>query len=135
MKKIIVLLILFLLVAWTVPCVAFQQNSTEQQSAQLNEAEKRRILAQLYELQSARQTLVLYSDYIKRLDDQAKREQDLCVRTVDLEKKATALAEKERDLYKDQANTWQQMYKVATKKPGWTCILKRIVTLGLGRCK
>jgi hypothetical protein len=64
-------------------------------------------------------------------------------RQLELEKKATSLAGqerdialKERDLARDQAVEWEQMYKIATKKPSKTCrVLSAIFTLGIYQCR
>jgi hypothetical protein len=116
--------------SWMLPCVPCQQSLQP-----LSEEEKRKILAQLFELKSCREALKQYRIYVERdikLDESTKAVTD---RAIELEKKATAIAEKERDLYKSQAEFYENAWKVVKKKKGFGCILKSIFTLGIARCR
>jgi hypothetical protein len=53
---------------------------------------------------------------------------------LELERKATALAELDRDMQKDKAVLYEQLYRSATKKPGVGCRIARAVTLGIYAC-
>lgn len=115
------------------PCALYPQNSPA--PVPLTEAEKRLILQQLFELRSCRSEVVAYQDFVKRETEADTRERDLAARALELEKQATALAQKERDLQKERADLYESLYKTITKKPGFGCVLKRIFSLGLARCQ
>jgi hypothetical protein len=105
-----------------------------QNSPPLDDGEKRVILGQLYELKSCRQETATYRDYVSReteLDAQQKQNSD---RALELEKQATALAQKERDLATDKANFFEQAYRAVNKKPGIGCRIIKALTLGIARC-
>jgi hypothetical protein len=104
-------------------------------SPPLNDGEKRRILGQLYELHSCRDEVRAYRDYVSRDTELESREKASADRALDLERQAAALARRERDLERDRANTYEQLYRSVTKKPGIGCRLARILTLGLARCR
>jgi hypothetical protein len=74
-------------------------------SPPLNDGEKRQILGQLYELHSCRDEVRAYRDYVSRDTEQNSREKTNADRALDLERQATALAQRERDLERDRANT------------------------------
>jgi hypothetical protein len=65
------------------------------------------------------------------LDVQEKANAD---RALELEKQATALAQRERDIERDRANTFESLYRSVTKKPGIGCRVARALTLGIVRC-
>lgn len=97
--------------------------------------EGRRILGQLYELQSCRSESGAYQEYVERDKEQDAREKANYERSLELEKRATALAEKERDLEREKAETYKGMFEAVTKKGiGLGCVMKKVFTLGLGRC-
>jgi hypothetical protein len=101
----------------------------------LTEGDKRQVLNQLYELQSSRSQILAYDQFIQRETDLSQKEHDNWQRSLDLEKQATALAEKERDMEKEKADLYLSLYNAAkAKKGGIGCALKRIFTLGLARC-
>lgn len=64
------------------------------------------------------------------------RQNDLAARELELQKRATALAEHSVDVEKTRADTYQNLWKEATKKigGGFGCHLKKFFTLGLGKC-
>lgn len=100
----------------------------------LNPAEKRQILLQLYELQSCRGQVVSYEEYAGREKEQAERECANWQRALDLEKQATQLAQRERDLQAERAAFYEQAFKSVTKRPGLACRILAAVTLGVHRC-
>jgi hypothetical protein len=108
---------------------------SQQNSPPLTDEEKRQVLIQLYELRSCRESVNSYGQYISRETEQDAREKANYERAVDLEKQATALAQKERDLAIEKAKYYEQLYRSVSKKPGIGCRLKRIFTLGLARCQ
>jgi len=115
------------------PCNLLAQTQQQLQSP-LNETEKRLVLGQLLELKSCRQETAAYKDFIARESDLSAKERANYDRALDLEKQATALAQKERDLAQDKANFYEQAYHTATKKPGIGCQIVKALTLGIARC-
>lgn len=110
-----------------------QDNS--QTARPLIEGEKRQVLDQLYELRACRNQVTTYDQALKsdrKLDEMERANYD---RALELEKQATALAQKERDLEKEKAAFYEQAYKALTKKPGAWCSVKKIFTLGMARCR
>jgi hypothetical protein len=108
---------------------------SQQNSPPLNDEEKRQVLIQLYELRSCRESVNSYGQYVSRETEQDAREKVNYARSLDLEKQATALAQKERDLAIEKEKFYEQLYRSVSKKPGIGCRLKRIFTLGLARCQ
>lgn len=100
----------------------------------LAENEKRLILSQLYELGSCRAQVLAYEEFVSREKEQDQKERDLAARALELEKQATALAQRERNLEKDRADTFEQLYRAVTKKPGWGCRILKVLTFGLSGC-
>ncbi len=107
-----------------------QQNS----APPLNPAEKRRILLQLYELESCRGQVVSYEEYASREKEQDERERANWQRALDLEKQAAQLAQRERDLQAERAAFYEQAFKSVTKRPGLGCRILAVITLGVHRC-
>ena len=98
-------------------------------SSSLNSEEKRQILVQLLELKSCRAEVSAYEDHIRR-------ERQLADRALELERQATALAGNERDLALEKAAMYEQLYNsVKSRKATFGCILAKIFTVGLHRCK
>ena len=112
-----------------VPSVLSQDNSPH-----TNE-EKRQILGQLIELRSCREQVRTYDEFVSRDADQDKAEKANAERALELEKKATELAERERDLALEKAKLYEGLYRSIQKGPGWGCRLKRIFSFGLARCQ
>ena len=109
------------------------QQSLPEQALQPNEL--RLILFQLYELKALRQQVAEYEAYIKREQEQDTRETMSWRRAIELEQQATALMQRERDLALEKAELYRQLYEATKKKSGgFGCVLKKIFTLGLGRC-
>jgi hypothetical protein len=104
------------------------------QNSPLTPDEGRQVLSQLYELRSARQTIKIYEQYVSRDTEQDAREKANADRALELERKATALAEKERDLAQDKANYYEQAYRSVTKGPSGWCKFTRVLTFGIRRC-
>jgi len=123
-------LLLFLLISWTPLCAPCQQSSPPL----LTEAEKRLILSQLYELEACRAQIAAYSDYVAREKEQDAREKASWERALELECQPTLLAEKERDLAKEKAALYEQLYRSVTHKPGWGCRMAKVFTLGMAQC-
>ena len=107
---------------------------SQQTSPPLDPGEKRQILLQLYELQSCRGQVASYEEYAGREKEQVERERANWQRALDLEKQATQLAERERDLQAERAAFYEQAFKSVTKRPGLGCRILAAVTLGMHRC-
>jgi hypothetical protein len=117
------LLPLFLLIGSTT------LSAQSQGSSPLNSEEKRQILVQLLELKSCRAEVSAYEDHIRR-------ERQLADRALELERQATALAGKERDLALEKAAMYEQLYNsVKPRKTTFGCVLKTIFSAGLYRCR
>jgi len=108
---------------------------SQQNSQPLSDSEKRQVLGQLLELKSCRQESSIYEKYVEREQQQDAREKANCERSLELERQATAIAEKERDLFKDRAAFYEQAFRSVTKKPGVLCRIQRVLTFGLARCE
>ncbi len=100
----------------------------------LTPAEKRQILFQLYDLRSCRGEVASYVEYAGRDREQDARERANWQRALDLERQATQLAQRERDLQAERAAFYEQAFKSATKRPGPACRILAALTLGLHRC-
>lgn len=105
------------------------------QDTGLTESERREVLLRLGELSIARERVALLQGYVDRDKEQDAREAELAAREVNAEKQATALAEKEAALWRDQANVWKSSYESVTKGNGKGFYFCKIFTLGLARCK
>jgi hypothetical protein len=96
--------------------------------------EGRAVLGQLYELRSTREEIKTLESYVDRDKEQDSREKANADRALELERKATAIAEQERDLQKDKAALYEQLYRSVTKGPGVGCRILRAITVGIARC-
>ena len=101
----------------------------------LDDGTKRQVLRQLYELEAAREQLRAYQDYVARDREADDRERANWLKSLELEKKAVALALQEGRLAEERAQFYETAYRAVTKKRGIGCILKTIFTLGIARCR
>ncbi len=104
-------------------------------AAPLNETEKRQVLSQLYELKSCRDQVQNYAGAIaedRKLDEKERANYE---RALELEKQATSLAQRERDLEKERAVFYEQSYRTLVKGPSVWCRITKVLTLGIARCK
>jgi|GEM_PF-3388588 len=116
--------------------VPFAPCQTSSPSPPLNEGEKRRVLSQLYELKAAREANIQFQQVIQRELDLYEKEKVAWQRTVDLEKQATQIAIQERDLARQQRDHYKALYESVVKKPGgFGCVLKKLFTIGIARCR
>ena len=100
-----------------------------QGNSPLSPEEKRTILLQLHELKSCRETVKVYEDYAARDREQDAREKANYERSLELEREATRLAN-------ERAAFYESAFKSVTKRPGgFGCIMGKIFTLGIYRCK
>ena len=115
-------------------CAPFAHSQQSSPPDQLSASELRLILAQLYELRSARLQIQTYDQFIAREKDQDAKEVALSQRALELERQATRNAEDRAKLMEEKANTYKQLLDATKKKSGVGCTLKRIFTLGIARC-
>jgi hypothetical protein len=73
-------------------------------------------------------------EYAARDREQDARERVNWQRALDLERQATQLAQRERDLQAERAAFYEQAFKSATKRPGVGCRILAALTLGIHRC-
>lgn len=115
--------------------LTLQSGSSAPGSPPLNDGEKRAVLRYLYELEATRAQLSGYREYVSRDREADEREAKNWQRALELEKQATALAVRERDLAADQAKFYEAAYRSLAKKPGFGCWMKRVFSLGIARCR
>ena len=97
--------------------------------------EGRRILGQLYELQSRRIEVETLREYIARDHEQDDRERATAARAVELEREAVRLATAERDIMREKAELYESLYRAITAGPSLGCRIARAVTIGFYRCR
>ena len=97
--------------------------------------EGRQVLGQLLELGSCREESAELSGHIDRDREQDARERATWERAVELERRATGLAEQERDLALERAALYEDLYRGVTGGPGIGCRILRVITLGIHRCR
>jgi hypothetical protein len=101
----------------------------------LVDAEKRVVIVQLIKTASLAIQVAAYQDFVQKEQVQHDQEQLGNAKALEIEKQATSLAQKERDLQKERADMYEQLYKSVTKKPGVGCWIWRILTLGIHNCR
>jgi hypothetical protein len=105
-----------------------------QNSPPLNDEEKRVILGQLFELRSCREQVETYEQFVEREAEQDAKEKANTDRALELEKRATELMTRERDLAIEKATLYEGLYRSVSKKPGIGCRIWRVVSFGIARC-
>jgi hypothetical protein len=74
-------------------------------------------------------------DQLERERELGDRERAVASRELDAQKALNAAIERERDLERDKARTYKDLFDAATKKrTGLGCKLKRVFTFRLARC-
>lgn len=97
------------------------------------------MLLQLIELETLRQQVKMYRDFFERLEKQNANAVNACQQAIQTEKDITDIKTKglqaQIDLLQEQVDTYKHLYELATKKSGgFKCIMKKVFTLGIGRC-
>jgi hypothetical protein len=100
----------------------------------LSSEEKRAVAANLAELKASREHVRTLEDYIDRLKSLEGRETALSAKELEAEHRLRLIAERERDVEKARGDQMEAALKLRNRKPGFGCTLKRILTIGLGRC-
>ena len=106
-----------------------------QDNSPLTPDEGRQILGQLLELESCREGSAEMARYIERDRELDARDRATWERALELERRATGLAEQERDLAREQAALYENLYRGMTRGPGIGCRILRVLTLGIHRCQ
>jgi hypothetical protein len=89
----------------------------------------------LLELGSCREESAELARHIERDRELDTRERESWERALEVERRATGLAARERDLAREQAELYEQLYRSVTKGPGIGCRILRVITLGIHRCR
>ena len=102
----------------------------------LNPGEVRQVIGFMIELDTKDAQLKLTQQALDQEKTFEQRQTDLAAKELDLEKQGTALAQHSADIEKTRADEYQALWKEATKKIGnsFGCHLKKLFTLGLGKC-
>jgi hypothetical protein len=101
----------------------------------LSYPEKQEVLKQLIKVPELETQVKALNGYVQDQDSLHQKEKANSDQALELEKKATELAQKERDLAKDQATFYKDLYQSVTKKTSLKCKIARVLTLGIYRCK
>jgi hypothetical protein len=112
---------------------AFSQN-VSQENRPLSTDEGRKILGQLFELESCRNETEeqrIFIDRDKQLDD---RERASSRKEVELSQKELSLKDEELRIEKEKSETYRLLLEQATKKKGIGCFFKKFFTAGIARC-
>lgn len=121
-----------LLLCLTIACGTIYAQSPA--NSPLTPDEGRQILGQLLELGSCREKSAELARHIERDRELDTRERESWERALELERQATGLAERDRDLAREQAELYEQLYRSVTKGPGVGCRILRAITLGIHTC-
>lgn len=105
-----------------------------QPSPPLNSSELLETALNLSELIAAREKIRLQEQALAQNKDLSDRERALAQRELDLQKQLLSIAERERDVEKRRGDELDTLLKLRNKKPGFGCQVKKVLTLGLGRC-
>lgn len=122
-----------LLLSLILSCGAISGRS--QDNSPLTPDEGRQVLGQLLELGSCREESAELARHIERDQEQDARERATWERALELERRATGLAEQERDLAREKAALYEDLYRGVTRGPGIGCRILRVLTLGIHRCR
>ena len=110
---------------------------TKQVQVTLDVPSAQLLLYQLNELQLRRTQVEQLNSLIARDQELDTREKAVAQRELDAEKKNSELLARERDIYKEQADAYKNLYEIARKSTGcgfWGKVA-RFFTLGSHRCK
>lgn len=121
-------LILYLTLISTTPSALPQQGS-------LTPDEKHRLLRQLNGYEACLAGNAELKALREREAAMDERERAQAARDLEIERKATALANERGDLYKQQMEFYRTALESVTRGPSAWCRVKKIFTLGLARCR
>ncbi len=97
--------------------------------------EGRQVLGQLLELGNCREESAELTQHIDRDRELDARDRATWDRALELERRATGLAEQERDLALARAAFYEDLYRGVTRGPSIGCRILRVITLGIHRCR
>ena len=111
-----------------------QEAKPQSQADPLSALELRELVARLAELRIARAKIAVLHGHINARDQIDAREKAFWERSLEIERRGVALAERERDIERTRADFYEGAFKAATKKRSRLCTLAKISTLGIARC-
>ncbi len=119
-----------------IPSGAVQVQNNLPDNRPLNSGEVRQVIGFMIELETKDGQLQLTQQALDQEKAFEQRQTDLAAKELDLQKQAAALAQHSADIEKTRADEYQALWKEATKKVGggFGCHLKKLFTLGLGKC-
>lgn len=90
-------------------------------------------------MQTLRQKVQLYEEFFSKMDEQNKSAVSTYQQAITTEKEIADVTIKSRDaeivMLKEKVDFYKQQYELLVKKgPSFKCIMKKIFTLGIGRC-
>lgn len=121
------------LIIWFVLCSPISAQAPPNNQP-LSTSELREVANDLIELKASRDRLKALEEYISTLKSLQDRERDLSQRELEMEKRLIAVIERERDAERNRGDQLQAALNLRNRRPGFGCVLKKIVTIGLGRC-
>ena len=104
-------------------------------SKPLSESELREILVRLQELKVTRAEAEIYHRALDAMEINTKKVDELASRALEDEKRMTSAVERERDLEKRRAEFYEKAFQEATRRRGTGCMIAKIFTIGLARCR
>lgn len=119
-------LIPVLLILCALSTLSFGQN--------LDPAELRETATNLLELKAARERLRAIEEFADQSKALSERERAAAQRELDAERRLREIAERERDVERQRGDALEAIMKAQKKGPGFGCRIKRVLTVGLGRC-
>lgn len=117
------------------PCLAQEKPSEPASQIPLSPEEIREGALRVEELILAWKETELLHEAMAKEQEFAERERQLAARELDAEKQRTAIAEKETAIQKDKAIFYEQAFKEATKGRSFGCVIAKVFTIGLARCR
>ena len=110
-------------------------SQTTSQEKPLTDQEKYQILSQLFQLQGIiEKTFPQYAAEIEKLQLSVAAEKAARDSALEIERKLTAAAERERDVYKEKAELCETTNKVVKKGRSFGCWIKKFFTAWMSGC-
>jgi hypothetical protein len=85
-------------------------------------------------LKADRERISILNQLVDQMKQLEARESQLRDKEVVVQQQLTTVAERERDVEKQRGDTLDMLLKQRDSKGGFGCTMKKIFTLGLGRC-
>jgi hypothetical protein len=106
----------------------------QQDSSPLTIEEGRETAANLLEGLAWKDRAITLQKFVEQLMELDSKQRQLYMDSLELERRLRAVTERERDVEKSRGDQLQALLNARNKQPGFWCKLKRVVTLGQGRC-